>query len=397
VCRLIVPLIALLATGCSFHHGETLFDVTPAVSPHGVTAHITLINKQVAVGELLFTTDTALYVLIQTDAMTGSSKVMRIRFTNIANARIGKKKLRSPFLPGTEKLTIIRQRSRFSYSITPEQLRDLLADYGQSDVTELGRPAQDIEAFLNEVRKAVATLGTIDEAIAAGYRQLGPEFPGMGQHWVHPGLVVSGEIDPKRPPVLAFAHFEATPRLVAVAFTMPLAANEAPPEYPAGAHVWHDHTGIVDEEALLISHPASTHARKNAPRLAMFHAWIGANNRDGVLAQNNWDLPFMQLGTALPDRPSAAAAHALSLLTADVEYFERVYTSAGELTADEISRVRAALVHARDEVDRWQHNAHGRKSAAELASIWNGLWRQFELVLPPDRLARLAHLASSTH
>lgn len=389
--RLMLPLLALAVSGCVVRHGERLQDVTPALSPRGVATRLTLANKLRIDGELLFVNDTALYVL-ESGTMRPSRKILRARLTDIREARVGRQKLSEPFRGDTAKLRIIRQRSRFSYSLSPEQLQNLLAEYGQSGVTETMPAAPNLEAFLSQVQRAVATLGTVEEAIAAGYRRVGPEFPGMGQHWVHPGLVVSGTIDPARPPVLAFARFASDRRLVAVAFTMPLAAHESPPDHPVGAHVWHDHTGLVDEEVLLISHPVSTHSQSVAPRLAMFHAWIGVENRDGVTAQNNWDLPFVQLGLPPPRQPSMAAAHAVALLTAGVEYYERLYTVAAGLSSREVTTMRTLLRDAHDRVEQWRLR-RGDSTVHELELIWSELWQQLQQALPAAQFARLAPFA----
>lgn len=390
--RIILPLVVLAVSGCVVRHGERLQDVTPALSPHGVATRLTLANKLSINGELLFVNDTALYVLEPGPLRGIPRKILRVRLADIREARVGRQKLSKPFRADAAQLRIIRQRSRFSYSLSPEQLQNLLAEYGQSGVTEALPSVPDLEAFLAQVHRAVATLGTVEEAIAAGYRRIGPEFPGMGQHWVHPGLVVAGRIDPARPPVLAFARFGSDSRLVAVAFTMPLAAHESPPDYPVGADVWHDHTGFVDAEALLISHPTSSHSHNAASRLAMFHAWIGVENRDGVTAQNNWDLPFVQLGLTPPRQPSMTAAHAVALLTAGVDYYERLYTVAAGLSSREVATIRPLLSDAHDRVEQWRLTRDD-STVHELELIWSELWQQLQSALPAARLARLAPFA----
>jgi hypothetical protein len=73
----------------------------------------------------------------------------------------------------------------------------------------------------------------------------------MGEHWIHPGLIVAGDVRADRPPILCYMRIDGEPQLIALAFTVPIRAGETPPSKPFGQDVWHDHSGRVDEESLL--------------------------------------------------------------------------------------------------------------------------------------------------
>src|SRR5512141_722095 len=67
---------------------------------------------------------------------------------------------------------------------------------------------------------AAATERFADRRVAAaeGYRRLGADFPGMGEHWLHPGALLSGAIDAKRPTILIYATIAGAPKLLGVGF-----------------------------------------------------------------------------------------------------------------------------------------------------------------------------------
>lgn len=64
-----------------------------------------------------------------------------------------------------------------------------------------GASAQTAE-FLAAAHAATARYRDPRVAIADGYRAIGPDFPGMGEHWVHPGLLVGGQLDAAHPQIL---------------------------------------------------------------------------------------------------------------------------------------------------------------------------------------------------
>ncbi|MCI0433215.1 MAG: hypothetical protein L0271_06150 [Gemmatimonadetes bacterium] len=235
-------------------------------------------------------------------------------------------------------------------------------------------------------------------AIAAGYRRLGPEFPAMGEHWVNPGLIVSGVVDPARPPVLCIADLDGVPTLISVAFTLPLAPGEPPPTAPVEG-IWHDHTDAVDEESLLLFHP-STHAQPSAPgpRMAMFHAWTGLDNPDGPFAQNNWLLPFARLGLIADTTVTPAAGKALSVAASEPSYYPALFAAAAPLSHDEDAAVRRAVEDARARVASWLDRVRAAGQTVtpsdlhQLETVWTRFWAELERRLGPDAMEKLLPL-----
>ncbi|MGH7443437.1 MAG: hypothetical protein ACREKM_01105, partial [Longimicrobiales bacterium] len=271
----------------------------------------------------------------------------------------------------------------------------------------------EAEAFVAATRAGIARFHDRSAAIAAGYRRLGPSFPGMGEHWIHPGLIVRGAISPASPAVLCYADIDGRPRLVGAAHAFPLARDAPLPPLPGGSAVWHVHDGAVDEEALLLIHRDAGRG-SSGTRLVMTHVWSELENADGVFAQNNWALPFLQAGLSLAGAPDMRAAQALSLLTAGPEYYQELFAAIAQPDAAEQLAIAQALTRTRSRVHAWHTARTGAVgapgaagvdrntavSAAELAVLagfWTDLWEQLERNLSSATAASLRAYRGGEH
>jgi hypothetical protein len=199
---------------------------------------------------------------------------------------------------------------------------------------------RDSSAFVRLAREAAERYEARSTAIADGYRRVGPDFPAMGEHWVQPGRLVSGRVDPASPPILSYVEVQGRPRLVGVAYAVPLAPGQSPPPFPR-PDAWHDHTGTVDQESLLVG-PLGAGPEAGGSQLAMLHVWIPADNPAGVFAQHNWSLPLIRLGLEGGTAPPEHAARSLSLLNGGAGYYTRLLTAAAG--PDVLSPARAGAL-----------------------------------------------------
>ena len=262
-----------------------------------------------------------------------------------------------------------------------------------------------ITAFVRAVTNAAAKYHDRADAVRAGYRRIGPDFPGMGEHWMQPGRLVSGRFRADSPPILTYVTIGGRIVLAGAAFALPLSAGEAPPDFPSRAH-WHDHSASVDEESLLIA-PATGHGHGTAdtgtkPHLAMLHVWFGVANPDGVFAQDNWALPFARLGAAIPSQSNPSAARALSFLSGGEAYYRELFRAAAPLTADEAALLDRLLGSARTELEQWvalQVTGWSLEPSniTALADRWTELWRRIEQNVSPATWQRLAPFAPAHH
>ncbi len=206
-----------------------------------------------------------------------------------------------------------------------------VAGPGTSRGQHHARYTADVDSFLADARAATEKFKRLEAAIAAGYRKVGPDFPGMGEHWVHVGRAVADELNPRRPAVLSYLRVNKEPVLTGVAYAIPLQPDESPPSFPfPGA--WHVHTGTVADETLHLNPDHMHHTRRDTPRLAMIHAWIWTEHPSGVFSQDNWALPFIRLQLPLPAKIPPQAGKALFLDTGGVNYYARLIQRAGSLS-----------------------------------------------------------------
>lgn len=240
-----------------------------------------------------------------------------------------------------------------------------------------GLTAQETQ-FLDATRVALAALSDPERALAAGFRPLGPDMPHMGQHWVHPGRAVSRDLDPSQPAMLTFLDVGGRSVLTGAAFTVPVGPDQAPPSFPS-ADAWHAHAGrLMDEAFGLVPHGA------DRPRLAMLHAWTGVANPDGVWAADNWALPFVRGGYAVPAHLTPHAGRAVALAVGYGGFFREVVDRAARPSPAERDSVAQLLTRHRSQIqDLLDRTPAGTAPDADaLGEAWRALWADLEASLP---------------
>jgi hypothetical protein len=215
--------------------------------------------------------------------------------------------------------------------------------------------APDKAAFVLAVRDATARYRDRQAAVSDGYRKIGPDFPGMGEHWISVPLLLEGGLDPRRPPILEYAMIDGAPTLVGAAFAVLLQPGESPPSagLPVDRAAWHYHGGTVSEESFVLGHAQQEHGSPDKPRVAVLHVWAWLDNPAGPFATDNWALPYLRLGLEPPtDPPRAATAHALALAAGGVGYYEALVGAAGGEPARATPLLQAAAADVRILLDR---------------------------------------------
>jgi hypothetical protein len=260
------------------------------------------------------------------------------------------------------------------------------------------RPAADagaIESFVAEARAATERYHDRSQAIADGFRLLGPDFPAMGEHWVNPGRMVDGTLDVLRPQALSYATIDGRPILIGIIYARPLHPGEAAPDFPLPGSPWHDHIGAIDEESVLLHHVPTAADAGSGVRLAMLHAWVWTPNPDGVFAADNWALPFLRLKLAVPDEIPVPAARALSLLAGGDVYYRMLFRALARPDARQADYARDRIATARSRVQRWL-DSHGRDGyridgpeLAPLSALWTELWTDLRGTADPAVAERL--------
>lgn len=273
----------------------------------------------------------------------------------------------------------------------------VLATLGSASPTAAQVSADSMARFVARAREATRRFQDRSAAIAAGYRRIGPDFPGMGEHWISIGLLFRSSFDAAQPAVLEYVNSGGKPHLVGVAYVLPLLPGESPPAFPA-PHAWHSHTKSLDEESAAIAQVGMAHDGDDGSRLAMLHAWIWLDACDSLFAANNWALPFLRLGIEPPHGAIPPdAARALSLASGGDAFYESIYQRAIS-SADDSAAIAAAVNAARSRVDslvaarRGTTGAIGPEQLHQLIRIWDALWEQLERALPASSYRALSEL-----
>ena len=394
-----IPLIVIVAalpalSACTMGSRPATFG--PARMPQGVEARVALgapRDRAAIVAELLSVTDSGLVVL-SADRRLLHLHWPAIRYATFRQISVELNGGTPPDARARERLRLV---SRFPQGMSAELTGRLLESVGREEMEVIrgganARGAASAAArdesgedslFIAAARAGSARYRDLDSAITEGFRLVGGDFPGMGQHWVHAGRLMAGVVDAARPAILSYATIAGRPALVGVAYALPLGAGDPLPSAPHDS--WHAHSGSVDEASFLPRHAG--HGADPGARIAVLHAWIWLGNPGGPFATDNPALPFARAGLA-PAAAPAPALRALALAYGGVPFY-----------AEAAARVSAPGAASREKITRLLDDAAGRARAAiaaqpaglpgtELAALWNDLWEDIAAVEPRAAYAR---------
>src|SRR5262245_10999729 len=249
------------------------------------------------------------------------------------------------------------------------------------------------EAFLESARLGVVKYADQAVAVREGYSPIGRDFPGMGEHWINIHLLFDGKFDAARPEILTYAVLSGKPKLLGVAYALPLLQGEHSPDWPAPPEAWHDHFRSLEDETVLPEHQSAGHAG-DGPRITMLHAWIGLENPDGGFAADNWALPYARLGITPPEKAPLEAAKSLSLMTGGGEYFTLCIEALAPLNRAERTRISAEFSRARGRVEALltdHSSALTPQQLMRLATIWSETWAAIETSVTAATRHHLQH------
>lgn len=216
----------------------------------------------------------------------------------------------------------------------------------------------------------------------------------MGQHWVHPGLILQETLDAAQPAILEYVELESRLTLVGVAYAVLTRAARPPPGLPVPVDAWHFHQGTVEEESFLRSH-AGIAPLPPGPRIAVLHAWIWLDNPDGLLATDNWALPYARLGYPPPAGAPHEAARAVALAAGDGgrAYVEALFRAVGRASVEETRALTAVVVrHQAAARVLLQRGAIPQLRFAELGRCWSALLDDVRATVRPEVWERLQQI-----
>lgn len=244
-----------------------------------------------------------------------------------------------------------------------------------------------LDSVAAEAARRTARYADRRVAVADGYRRLGADFPGMGEHWLHPGALLSGGVDPARPTLLMYAaDAEGRPTLLGVGFVVTTRRASSAAHVPGWPEAWHEHSGLLADE----SGAGRGRARpsEGGTRVWVLHAWTALANPGGPYAPDNWALPFARVGLAAPAGVDADVGRAFSLAVGGDGYLRGVLTDAGLTGAAQAAPVDSVVARARARVAvlAARARAAGTVRPAEVAALraeWQALAAALRVVLGP--------------
>ena len=159
---------------------------------------------------------------------------------------------------------------------------------------------------LDTVRKSAERYRDVRVALADGFIQVGGVVPNMGAHFIHPGRVIDGVLNVKKPEIMLYDRDDSGGwRLVGTSFVLPRKAPLTPEgsagdEHPDGfaglLDNWHVHYELCtfpDGQFRTLNEAAcETEGGVHAPSFGwMIHAWVLDDNPLGVFSMWNPNVP----------------------------------------------------------------------------------------------------------
>jgi hypothetical protein len=243
-----------------------------------------------------------------------------------------------------------------------------------------------LDALAAITARQVARYADRSVAVADGYRRIGTDFPGMGEHWLHPAALLAGTIDPARPTLLAYATIGGRPVLLGVGFVI-TTRGDAPADVPGWPHAWHEHSGLLAHESGAAPAGHGDHAPgaavaggATATRVWVLHAWTGLENPGGRYAPDHWALPLARAGVPPPPGTDADVGRAVALAVGGDAYLRDVLSDGGLRNVTNAAAVDSSIGAARAAATAVMGRARhaGRVGAADVTALratWSELGR----------------------
>ncbi len=264
-----------------------------------------------------------------------------------------------------------------------------------SPAQRLPADASPLERLADSATHMTGLLADREAARAAGYRRIGTDFPGMGEHWLHVPTLLTGQLDPAHPTMLAFAPIQGRPTLIGVGFVLTSEGAALPTWAPGWPDAWHEHSGLLSAESGVGEDRAPVSA--SSTRVWVLHVWTALANPEGRFYADNWALPFARAGLPAPGGVDADAARAFSLAVGGDAFLRRAL-----VYADTNVLVEQALADARLVADAVRERAVGSghvqpDDVARLRASWQALAERVTAELGPRASSVFAIQHSAAH
>jgi hypothetical protein len=365
--RALVVLIVLIATGC-MNWGTRPEDFPPALGPQGARVAVRVTGEsEDRVGELLE---------VDSDGITiRSSRVIRIAWRRLHAMDVD--------------AAGVDYDIRFGEQLSDEKLArlKLISRFPQG----MQRLPITLDSLISDASRETSRFADRRLAVTEGYRRVGADFPGMGEHWVNLPVLMQNRIDPEHPTLLTYATIAGVPTLLGVGFVVVTHGDDTPVDVPGWPSEWHEHSGLLSEESGARVGPA----RASSPtHVWVMHVWTRLENPNGQLTADNWSLPFRRAGIATPRAIDADAGRAASLAVGGDAFLRDALTDAELRTPANSAAVDSAIDTARS---RAATLVRADADVVALRATWTNLSTSLERVLGPGVREILHPVHSHAH
>jgi len=227
-------------------------------------------------------------------------------------------------------------------------------------------------------------------AAAEGYRRIGADFPGMGEHWVNVALLLGNRIDPARPTLLTYATIDGRPTLLGVGFVV-VTHGDSTPDVPGWPTEWHEHSGLLADESGAVIGPSRNDSQTH---VWVMHVWTALENPAGQLSADNWSLPFRRAGVAVPRPFDSNAGRGAALAVGGDVFLRDALTDAALRTPANSAVVDSIIASARA---RAASSLAAEPDGAALESAWVDLGAALERAIGPEVRAVLVPAHDHVH
>ena len=169
------------------------------------------------VGELLAASDSGVVILLSEGNVVFTPYSVGTRLSGVQ----GTPRIRFEGHPDSRERELLGYHGRYPLGLDDETLGRLLSALGQDDVIvwpvvvpdglrpgELQAGALQADELEAGALRALERYRDAAQASLDGYRIVGPDFPGMGTHWIHGPSLLSSDVDEDRPSVLSYTDID---------------------------------------------------------------------------------------------------------------------------------------------------------------------------------------------
>lgn len=378
-------LLLLVPTLAACRHGVPIAEYDTANRPNGAQVSLRRATPGTAPAnaELIALDGTGVYVL--------GDRLWFLRWRDLDQFALPGLGSRYQLQSGETPDDVQRQRlmlvSRFPQGLNAELLARVLEALKQDSVfrgepvSPAGFAPSPLESLADSAAQATGLFHDLDAARAAGYRRIGTDFPGMGEHWLHVPTLLSGQLNPAQPTMLAYAPIAGRPTLIGIGFVLTSDGESLPTWAPGWPDAWHEHSGLLSAESGVGADRAPVSA--SGTRVWVLHVWTELANPEGRFSADNWALPFARAGVSAPEDVDASAGRAFSLAVGGDAFLRRALA-----VADSNSTVEQALRDAQHVAQAVRERAArsgqlADDDAALLRATWLTLAERVAAVLGP--------------